>query len=105
MIIENFEYRNAEDKIITVEKVELEPCFNQIKFGQAFTKFNQTCNYDEYASVVLPLTVISPSEFKDKQTFVNDFEALDELLGHINDMMSKKWLAQPKRKQSTIAKG
>lgn len=104
MIIENFEYRNEEDEIITVEKVELEPCFNQIKFWQAYTKFSNDCKYDEYANAVLPLIVISPSNFKNKETFINDFEALDELIGHINDLMQKKRQAQPKRNQSTIAK-
>ena len=101
-IIENFEYRDSENNLVVVPKLEIEEMFNTIKFGQWFGKFNETGNYEEYADNVLPAFVVYPEEFKDKKTFINDFAALDELLGFFIEIMTKKLEAQPKRKKSAL---
>ena len=106
MQIKDFEQRveelnektGKEETILKKVDVELEPCFNMIKFGQAFSKFTRTENYEEYAAVVLPMFVISPKEFQKLDTFIHDFAALDDILGVIAQIMEKKQLAQPKRK-------
>jgi hypothetical protein len=55
-----------------------------------------------FADKVLPEMIISPIELKNRNTFVEDFESLGELLALLVEVQTKKPRAHSKKKMATL---
>ena len=102
MKIEDFEYVNKDNELITVEKIEIDYMYNQNKFQQALLMYQENKDTFAFADKVLPEMIISPIELKNRNTFVEDFESLGELLALLVEVQTKKPRAHSKKKIATL---
>ena len=64
--------------------------YNQNKFQQALLMYQENKDTFAFADKVLPEMIISPTELKNRSTFVEDFESLGELLALLVEVQTKK---------------
>ena len=102
MEIIDFEYINKDGDLITVEKIEIDYMYNQNKFQQALLMYQENKDTFAFADKVLPEMIISPTELKNRSTFVEDFESLGELLALLVEVQTKKPRAYSKKKMATL---
>ena len=87
---------------ITVDKIEVDYMYNQNKFQQALLMYQENKDTYAFADKILPEMIISPTELKNRNTFVEDFESLGELLALLVGMQSKKPRAHLKKKTAIL---
>lgn len=102
MEIIDFEYVNKDGELISVEKIEIDYMYNQNKYKQALLMYQENKDTYAFADKILPEMIISPNEFKTKNTFIEDFEALDGLLALLVETQTKKPKAHLKKKIATL---
>jgi len=102
MEIIDFEYINKDNEIITVDKIEVDYMYNQNKFQQALLMYQENKDTYAFADKILPEMIISPTELKNRNTFVEDFESLGELLALLVEMQSKKPRAHLKKRTAIL---
>ena len=102
MEIIDFEYINKDNELITVEKIEIDYMYNQNKFQQALLMYQENKDTFAFADKVLPEMIISPTELKNRSTFIEDFESLGELLALVVEIQIKKPRAHSKKKIAVL---
>ena len=102
MEIIDFEYINKDNELTTVEKIEIDYMYNQNKFQQALLMYQENKDTFAFADKVLPEMIISPTELKNRSTFIEDFESLGELLALLVEVQAKKPRAHSKKKIATL---
>ena len=102
MEIIDFEYINKDGDLILVEKIEIDYMYNQNKFQQSLLMYRENKDTFAFADKVLPEMIISPTELKNRSTFIEDFESLGELLALLVEVQTKKPRAHSKKKIATL---
>ena len=75
---------------------EIQPCMLSY-WTKAFGKYEKDNDIMEFARIMLPVTVVSPKEYRAVEAFGEDFIGLSTVSAQIMSMMAEKYTKKPRK--------